>query len=146
MSISKTHPIDRLYVERFLDEHPDKQTVGVVLNDPAGMHVRVATYLIKIAQKYEDTTLQIKTQDADPIRITHKSILTLMTLGLTCGSQFEFIVNGPHAHDVQKEMFDLKIDGLPLFLKLTPDPNHNDIDLLVIRASFFYATFFWIMR
>lgn len=116
MSISKTHPIDRLSVERLIDKHPNKPTIGVVINDPAGMHVRVATYLIKIAQKYEDTTLQIKPQDADPIRITHKSILTLMTLGLTCGSQFEFIVNGPHAHDVQKEMFDLKIDGLPIFL------------------------------
>lgn len=128
MPISKTHPIDHPSVERFIDEHLDKPTIGVVLNDPAGMHIRVATYLIKIAQKYEDTTLRIKPQDAHPIRITHKSILTLMTLGLTCGSQFEFIVNGPHAHDVQKEVFDLKIDGFPLFLKLTPDPNHNDDD------------------
>ncbi len=116
MPISKTHPIDRLSVERFIDEHPDKPTIAVVLNDPAGMHIRVATYLIKIAQKHEDTTLQIKPQDADPIHITHKSMLKLLLLGLTCGSQFEFIVNGPSAQDMWKKIFDLKIDGFPLFL------------------------------
>ncbi len=67
-----------------------EKTVTIKLTD--GIHARPAAILVQKASSYKDTSIKIR---RDNVEIDAKSIMSIMMLALTYGSQITIIANGP---------------------------------------------------
>jgi phosphocarrier protein len=63
----------------------------LVINNKAGLHARPASQWVQTAGRYQSSIRLVKGErDVDG-----KSLLALLSLGLSAGSAFQLIVNGP---------------------------------------------------
>ena len=65
----------------------------VVVSNPQGLHARPADLFVKLASRYSSTIAVIK----DGERVDGKSILAILTLAATPGTQLEIEATGPDA-------------------------------------------------
>jgi phosphocarrier protein len=71
-----------------------------VVKDPAGLHARPASLLVKCASNYEDECyLNYKEK-----RATLKSLLLIMSMGVPNKAEFSIEIIGEHAEEIHKEM------------------------------------------
>ncbi|MCR4421813.1 MAG: HPr family phosphocarrier protein [Exilispira sp.] len=66
-----------------------EKSVTIKLDD--GIHARPAAILVQKASSYENTTIKIR---RDNVEIDAKSIMSIMMLALTYGSQITIIADG----------------------------------------------------
>jgi phosphocarrier protein len=78
-----------------------KQILKVV--NKKGLHARPAALLVQAVSKYKSNIKIIK----DEFEIDAKSILGVMTLAATCGTELEFVIEGPDEEDVLSEITSL---------------------------------------
>lgn len=76
-----------------------EKTVTIKLND--GIHARPAALLVQKASSYKNTSIKIK---KDNVETDAKSIMSIMMLALTYGSQITIVADG--------EEEDLAVDEL----------------------------------
>ncbi|WP_033159952.1 HPr family phosphocarrier protein [Mycoplasmoides alvi] len=72
------------------------KSITVIIQDPAGLHARPATLLVKAASQYK-SKLEIKNSSnstANP-----KSIISLLSLGVKQGETIEIIADGEDEMD-----------------------------------------------
>lgn len=67
------------------------KSIKVVIQDPAGLHARPATLLVKAASQYK-SKLEIKNSSNNVANI--KSIINLLSLGIKQGELIEVIADG----------------------------------------------------
>ncbi len=81
---------------------------STTIKNPTGLHARPATQFISFLKKFTGTqiTLISNGKSANP-----KSILNLLSLGLTCGSEVTVRVEGENEVEILKEIIDF-IDNL----------------------------------
>ncbi|TCL39275.1 phosphocarrier protein [Anaerospora hongkongensis] len=66
-------------------------TREIVMGNKSGMHARPATLWVQTASRFQSSVRLVKGErDVDG-----KSLLSLLSLGLSGGSTFQFNVNGP---------------------------------------------------
>lgn len=66
-------------------------TREIVMGNKSGMHARPATLWVQTASQFQSSVRLVKGErDVDG-----KSLLSLLSLGLSGGSTFQFSVNGP---------------------------------------------------
>jgi phosphocarrier protein len=65
-----------------------------------GLHARPASFLTKIASKYEDT-VEIHYLDK---KVTLKSIMMLMSLGIPYEAEFEIVIEGDNEDVILEEL------------------------------------------
>jgi phosphocarrier protein len=66
-------------------------THEMVIGNKSGLHARPATLWVQTASRYQSSVRMVK-GDRD---VDGKSLLALLSLGLSGGSTFQFSVNGP---------------------------------------------------
>jgi len=82
-----------------------EKTVTIKLND--GIHARPAAILVQKASSYQNTSIKIK---RDNVEIDAKSIMSIMMLALTYGSQITIVAEGPQ-EDIAIEEISLLIEN-----------------------------------
>jgi len=73
-------------------------TKELTITNSSGLHARPASLWVQMASRYK-SSIQIKSEDSE---VNGKSILGILSLGLTGGSKFQLIVDG----DDEKEAAD----------------------------------------
>lgn len=63
----------------------------LTINNKSGLHARPATLLVQVAAKFQSTVI-IKYQNATG---NAKSLLSILSLGVTAGSSIELVSEGP---------------------------------------------------
>ena len=71
--------------------------INVTITNPVGLHARPATLFVQAASRYKDTRVEIV---KDGIVRDAKSILGVLTLGVTQNTTIKVRADGPHADDV----------------------------------------------
>lgn len=82
-----------------------EKTVTIV--NKAGMHTRPASFLVKIASKYDSEFYIVK----DGFRINGKSIIGVMTLAAEQGSKVTLQFEGKEEEKASKEIIQFFEDG-----------------------------------
>ena len=68
-----------------------------------GLHARAAMQLVNLATRFQcKITIQYNNRD-----VNAKSIMNMMVLGATCGSQLTFSLQGPDENDAWKAISEL---------------------------------------
>ncbi|MBR5042533.1 MAG: HPr family phosphocarrier protein [Bacteroidales bacterium] len=67
------------------------ETRKLVLNAPTGLHARPASELVKLVKGFAPTVVRISTAERS---VNAASMLSLLSLGLKCGSELEVSVEG----------------------------------------------------
>ncbi|WP_075367622.1 HPr family phosphocarrier protein, partial [Desulfosporosinus metallidurans] len=62
----------------------------ITITNSSGLHARPASLWVQMASRYK-SSIKIKTNDSE---VDGKSILGILSLGLSSGSQFQLIVDG----------------------------------------------------
>jgi len=75
-----------------------------VVNNEAGIHCRPSTTIITTAQKFPDTKIFVESKGE---RIELNSMMSLLTLGLTKGTEVKIIVDGEDEDEVLELMVGL---------------------------------------
>ncbi len=78
----------------------DKITRKLTLQNKYGMHVRPAGLFAKVASRY-DADVEV---EKDGNTVSGKSIMALMTLEATCGTELKVTASGPQAAEVLDEL------------------------------------------
>ncbi|TGE34837.1 HPr family phosphocarrier protein [Desulfosporosinus fructosivorans] len=65
-------------------------TKEITITNSSGLHARPASLWVQMASRYQSSII-IKANDSE---VNGKSILGILSLGLTAGSKFELIVDG----------------------------------------------------
>jgi phosphocarrier protein len=65
-----------------------------------GLHARAAALLVNTAGNFESEITIIK----DGVEVSGKSIMSILTLGATCGSLIKIVANGPDAEKAVNEL------------------------------------------
>jgi phosphocarrier protein HPr len=65
-----------------------------------GLHARAAALFVNTAGNFESEITIIK----DGVEVNGKSIMSILTLGATCGSLIKVVANGPDAEKAVKEL------------------------------------------
>ncbi|HEX3015950.1 MAG TPA: HPr family phosphocarrier protein [Desulfobacteria bacterium] len=78
-------------------------TREVTIKNSSGLHARPASLWVQAASRFQ-SKIQIKKADAE---VDGKSILGILSLGLTAGSQFELIVDGEDEQEAAKVLEEL---------------------------------------
>jgi len=66
----------------------------------AGLHIRPATYIVKMLQKYECDVKLIK----NPDECNAKSVIQMISLGAECGTTLIIEVRGKESHKAVDEL------------------------------------------
>lgn len=66
-------------------------THEIVMGNKSGMHARPATLWVQTASRFQSSVRLVKGER----NVDGKSLLSLLSLGLSGGSTFQFSVNGP---------------------------------------------------
>jgi len=76
---------------------------SVRIVNPEGLHARPSGAVVSLARGYE-SELRIRCGDRE---VDGRSILGLITLGATCGSELEFLAAGPDAEALVDDLIRL---------------------------------------
>ncbi len=87
----------------------NKHSATVVICNPMGLHMRPAYLFAEAASKFRSHIELVK----DDLRIDGKSVLSIMTLGATQGTQMALEATGPDAHDAVNTLAALIASGFP---------------------------------
>ncbi|MCA6069541.1 MAG: HPr family phosphocarrier protein [Endomicrobium sp.] len=68
----------------------------IVVSNKMGLHARPSAMIVQIASKYKSTVKIYK----DDFEVDAKSIMGVMTLAATHGSELKFIADGPDENEV----------------------------------------------
>ncbi len=79
-------------------------TIDVI--NQLGLHARAAAKLVKLAQKFESEILVERLGR----EVDAKSIMGVMMLAATCGTQVNFSIDGPDEQQAQEEITSLFSD------------------------------------
>lgn len=82
---------------------------SVRIVNPEGLHARPSGAVVSLARAYE-SELRIRCGDRE---VDGRSILGLITLGATCGSELEFLATGPDAEALVDDLIRLVENGFP---------------------------------
>lgn len=63
---------------------------NIMITNSSGLHARPASLWVQLASRYK-SSIKIRSKDSE---VDGKSILGILSLGLTSGSQFQLIVEG----------------------------------------------------
>ncbi|EGO64711.1 HPr family phosphocarrier protein [Acetonema longum] len=66
-------------------------TKELVINNKTGLHARPAALWVQTAGRYQSSIRLVKSER----EVDGKSLLALLSLGLSAGSAFRLVVNGP---------------------------------------------------
>ena len=78
--------------------------IKVKVNNKFGLHARPASMLVKKALDYD---ADITVEDQQGVKVSGKSIMGLMTLAASCGSQLNIIADGEDEEPLLEELRDL---------------------------------------
>lgn len=81
----------------------------VTINNPQGLHMRPAYLFAETAAKFESKIELVK----EEIRIDGKSVLSILTLGATQGTQVSVEATGADAQEAIETLEGLLISGFP---------------------------------
>ena len=84
------------------------QTREVIVENPHGLHMRVAA---RIAQLTQDHEAQIRLINHENRKVNGSSVLDMLTLGAQRGSKLTFEVEGPAEQVVASRLEDLLANG-----------------------------------
>lgn len=85
-----------------MPKHPLHECSKILtVKNKMGIHARPAAMIVRIANQYEDTDVQIVKDDA---KVNAKSIMGVMMLAAGQDSKLIFHVRGKHAGDVLRDM------------------------------------------
>lgn len=82
-----------------------KASARIKITNKLGMHARPAMLFVETASKF-GSTVQVRRADNDE-HVDGKSIMQLMMLAATCGTEIEVIAEGDDAHDAVNELVNL---------------------------------------
>lgn len=88
-----------------MDEQVAAQTVEVV--NPQGLHARPANLFVRLANEFQSTIEVVK----DGERVDGKSILSVLTLVASQGTQLAIEARGPDADNAIRALVELVSDG-----------------------------------
>ncbi len=80
--------------------------VAYIVSDPVGLHARPATVMVQVAQKYPNDSFIIFKDK----KVTLKSILIVMSLGIPAQSKIEIEVNGDNPEVVHEAIKNVLIE------------------------------------
>ena len=82
------------------------QNIRITVNHPVGLHLRPAAQFVQTASKYESevTVANITKESA---AVNAKSMLLVLTLGVSQGHEIEIIVDGADEQDAVAALKDL---------------------------------------
>lgn len=86
-----------------------KQSETIVINNPQGLHMRPAYLFAEKAATFESEIKVTK----DDLSIDGKSVLSILTLGATQGSEVTVQADGPDAEQAVAVLSSLLISGFP---------------------------------
>ena len=81
----------------------------VTINNPQGLHMRPAYLFAETAAKFESKIELVK----EEIRIDGKSVLSILTLGATQGTQVSVEATGADAQEAIQTLQELLVSGFP---------------------------------
>ena len=84
-------------------------SIEVQVVDQSGLHARPATLLAKAAMQYKDTELSLSHND---IQVSLKSMIKIMSLGITHNSTVIVSAEGPQAQIAAQELANMILAGL----------------------------------
>ena len=80
--------------------------VSYIISDPVGLHARPATVMVQVAQKYPNDSFIIFKDK----KVTLKSIMIVMSLGIPSQSKIEIEVNGDNPEVVHEAIKNVLIE------------------------------------
>ncbi len=80
--------------------------VSYIISDPVGLHARPATVMVQVAQKYPNDSFIIFNDK----KVTLKSIMIVMSLGIPSQSKIEIEVNGDNPEVVHEAIKNVLIE------------------------------------
>ena len=86
-----------------------KQSETIVINNPQGLHMRPAYLFAETAAKFDSDIKVLK----DDLSIDGKSVISILTLGATEGTEVVVEADGPDADEAVQALSDLLISGFP---------------------------------
>lgn len=75
-------------------------TREITITNSSGLHARPASLWVQMASRYQ-SSIKIKTGNSE---VDGKSILGILSLGLTAGSKFELMVDGVDEQEAVKNL------------------------------------------
>ncbi|OLN29722.1 HPr family phosphocarrier protein [Desulfosporosinus metallidurans] len=72
----------------------------ITITNSSGLHARPASLWVQMASRYK-SSIKIKTNDSE---VDGKSILGILSLGLSSGSQFQLIVDGADEQEAAENL------------------------------------------
>jgi phosphocarrier protein HPr len=87
----------------------NKHSAMVTVCNPQGLHMRPAYLFAETAAKFRSQIELVK----DDLRIDGKSVLSILTLGATQGTQMALEATGPDACDAVETLAALVASGFP---------------------------------
>ncbi|GIX03191.1 MAG: hypothetical protein KatS3mg113_0197 [Planctomycetaceae bacterium] len=94
--------------ERFMNATPIRRRV--IVKSIHGLHIRPCTIVAQTAAKFA-SRIQFRLGDK---QVDAKSIMDLLTLAASCGTELEMLVDGPDAPDAAQVIGQLFDDGFDL--------------------------------
>jgi phosphotransferase system HPr (HPr) family protein len=91
----------------------------VTISNPQGLHMRPAYLFAETAAQFQSSVELVK----DDIRADGKSVLSLMTLGASQGSEITLEANGEDAESAVVTLAELIASGFPTIAKPTDATN-----------------------
>ena len=76
----------------------------VVVKNRNGLHARPSSVLAETALRFQETSLTIRKGELD---VDAKSIMELLLLEASCGTELQITANGPEADDAIRQLTDL---------------------------------------
>jgi phosphotransferase system HPr (HPr) family protein len=81
----------------------------VVVKNRVGLHARPAALFVETARRFEDTKVRVAT---DGREVDAKSILAVLTLGVTQGTAITISTDGPEAEEALEALVEVVEGGL----------------------------------
>lgn len=78
----------------------------ISITNSSGLHARPASLWVQMASRYQ-SSIKIKTNNSE---VDGKSILGILSLGLTAGSKFQLIVDGEDEQEAVKNLETLVVN------------------------------------
>lgn len=86
---------------------PEKLSQTVVVSNPQGLHARPASQIMKVSNRFKSRIELIKGNE----RVDGKSILEILTLGATVGTNLIIEADGPDAESALTALAELFASG-----------------------------------
>ena len=98
---------------------PEKLTRTVVVSNPQGLHARPASLIMKLSNRFQSRIELVKGNE----RVDGKSILEILTLGATPGTNLVIEADGPDAESALEALAELFASD---FAESYKEPTQND--------------------